>query len=299
MKKLIALLLLCSTVSSAQTFSDITYVERDTGPLVGDLYMPTEWSAHRSAVILVHGGGFAAGDKTVEFAALSQWFADHGYVAFTINYRLNEAGRYPNSVFDVVCAVKYLKANASEYGINPHRIALVGGSAGGYLVAAAGLIGYDKSVVSDCGQNDAQNARVRAVIAAYGPYDFQSDLAELGSFVADRLGQTAVLSNYAGVLDTDSDELRAQKFTATSILNHIHKRIRSRWLLMHGDADGLVPVEQSVALYGALSEVRIRTSLILLPGINHGFLELASYADGYAAGLVALEPWLNENFKTR
>jgi len=122
-----------STVSAVE---NLVYARAGGHDLQLDIYRPTE-AGPLPAVLLVHGGGWVAGDRLME-RPLAWRLAAQRYVVATVSYRLGRDGRFPGSVYDLKAAVRWLRANASSYGIDPNRIAIVGGSAGGTMAALLG-----------------------------------------------------------------------------------------------------------------------------------------------------------------
>jgi acetyl esterase/lipase len=140
-------------------------VERDlayAGALGLDLYQPACTAGAAPVVVLVHGGGWRSGERT-NLAAMAIGLARRGYAAATVTYRLSGQARYPAAVNDVREAVRWLRAHAHEHAIDPARIAIAGGSAGGQI---ASLVG-----VTDSG--------VQAIVNIDGLSDFTSDEARL------------------------------------------------------------------------------------------------------------------------
>ena len=115
---------------------NLTYATHPTGDLQLDLYRPAN-SKLCPAVIFVHGGGWIAGDRTME-RAFAQHLAARGYVAVPVSYRLGEPGRFPNSIHDLKTVIRWLRAHAAEHGIDPAHIGAIGGSAGGTLATFLG-----------------------------------------------------------------------------------------------------------------------------------------------------------------
>ena len=115
---------------------NLPYAHPDGITLELDLYRP-EGNDVCPAVIIVHGGGWVAGDRTME-RSLARHLAARGYVAATVSYRLGEPGRFPNAILDLRTAVRWLRAHAGEFHLQPNRIGAIGGSAGGMLVTFLG-----------------------------------------------------------------------------------------------------------------------------------------------------------------
>lgn len=115
---------------------NLTYATHATGALQLDLYRPDS-AKLCPAVILVHGGGWVAGDRTME-RSLAKHLAARGYVAVPVSYRLGEPGRFPHSILDLKAAVRWLRAHAAEHGIDPAHLGAIGGSAGATLATFVG-----------------------------------------------------------------------------------------------------------------------------------------------------------------
>jgi pectinesterase len=120
---------------------NLTYARPEGIELQLDLYRP-ESNRICPAVIIVHGGGWVAGDRTME-RSFARHLAARGYAAATVSYRLGEPGRFPHAILDLRTAVRWLRAHASEFQLNPARIGAIGGSAGGTLAAFLGATNGD------------------------------------------------------------------------------------------------------------------------------------------------------------
>jgi len=119
-----------------QEIRDVVYRTVDGVSLALDIYLPRTSGPH-PAVLLVHGGGWHGGDKR-SFAAYGRILAREGFAAFSVNYRLAPQFHYPAALEDLRCAVKWVREHAGDWGVDPGRIAAVGSSAGGHLVALLG-----------------------------------------------------------------------------------------------------------------------------------------------------------------
>ncbi len=115
---------------------NLTYATHSTGDLQLDLYRPDS-AKLCPAVIFVHGGGWIAGDRTME-RSFAKHLAARGYVAVPVSYRLGEPGRFPHSILDLKAAIRWLRAHAAEHGIDPAHIGAIGGSAGATLATFVG-----------------------------------------------------------------------------------------------------------------------------------------------------------------
>ena len=134
-----------------------------------DLFRPKK-SGKYPALILVHGGGWRSGNKTLE-VPMAQQIASRGYVTACVEYRLSPEALYPSAVHDLKAAIRFLRANAKKYNIDPDRIAITGTSAGGQLAALIGTTGEVKKFEGDEGNNTV-SSKVQAVIDMDGILDF-------------------------------------------------------------------------------------------------------------------------------
>jgi acetyl esterase/lipase len=131
--------------------ADQTYVQYGTRCLKLDMYLPA--GRKMPVVVLVHGGGWRSGFRS-EFAPMAVRLAQRGYAAVTVSYRLSGEARYPAAVEDVKAAVRWLRDNAERYQLDPARITLAGGSAGGQIAALAGVTGEVQAIVNIDGLSD-------------------------------------------------------------------------------------------------------------------------------------------------
>jgi len=165
-------------ISSAQTtpISALDVEYSAVGQRVSmDIYRPAN-DAPRAAVLLVHGGGFRAGTRE-SYSKLATRLAQHGYVAATVTYRLAPQFPFPAAVHDVKAAVRFLRANAKQYHIDPDRIGALGSSAGGHLVLFLGLTA-NVPEWEGTGPNQGVSSRVQCVADYYGPSDFTQSYAK-------------------------------------------------------------------------------------------------------------------------
>jgi len=151
---------------------DIPYAQRDSGVLALDLYRPSDDRA-RPALLIVHGGGWITGDRTME-RAFAKHLAALGWVAVPVSYRLGVPGRFPAPVQDLRAAVRWLRRHAAEQGIDPRRIGIVGGSAGGTLAAMLGAVNGDASF-DERPVTDGVSGDVQAVIDIDGTVTFMDN----------------------------------------------------------------------------------------------------------------------------
>jgi pectinesterase len=201
-----------------------------------------------AAVVLVHGGGWSSGDKTSGVDPLFAPLSRAGVAWFSINYRLAPKHRYPAAVEDVEAAIRWVKAHAAEFKIDPARLALVGESAGGHLVAMAVV-------------RAREDTRVAAAVPFYAPVDLTSDTERRGGL---SLSLRALFGRTYEV-----DEQAAQLLREASPINYVHAGLPP-FLLVHGTADMSVPYSQSVQLQAKLKAAGVSCDLITIDDGVHG-----------------------------
>lgn len=210
-------------------------------------------------VVFVHGGGWSSGERTWYDPSL-RTVAANGYVAATIDYRLStdDGTRFPVPVQDVRCAVRWLRANAASYGIDPDRIALVGGSAGGHLAALVGLSAGDAAFDGECPAT--ASAEVSSVVALYGPFDLRAS-----AYGGHEVGQWNV-ELLLGSMASSAPDAAAQ----ASPLLYVDAD-DPPVLLTHGDKDVDVPLTESETFLAALQAAGVPSALVTVEGGEHGY----------------------------
>jgi acetyl esterase/lipase len=162
--------------ASVRAVRDITYIKRGDHALQLDLYLPAQKAAAPlPAVVFVHGGGWQSGNRA-EFVPMAIRLAERGFATATVSYRLSPEARYPAAIHDVKSALRWVRAHAGEYGIDPARIAVAGGSAGGQIASLVGVTnGIDKFDPDGVGARVSSAAQ--AIVNIDGLSDFTSPAA--------------------------------------------------------------------------------------------------------------------------
>lgn len=255
---------------------DLAYAE---GARTLDLYLPPR-GAPAPVAVWLHGGSWAAGDKTPVPAVLLG-LRDRGFAIASVNYRLTGLKSYPAQLHDVKGAVRWLRAHASEYGLDPSRVYLVGFSAGGHLASLAALTSGDASLEGDVGGNLGQSSAVGGVVVYAGP----SDLPRLAGECTDC--EVSVEFQALGC----SFLLCGERGRGASPVTYAH-RGAPPFLLLHGDADRVVPLEQARMLDQALRVAGAPSRLVVVPGGQHGLLDASAdqATRGFLLGLAGLGP---------
>lgn len=237
-----------------QVVRDVEYVPNGHERQKLDLYVPKEGTRPLPLVVWIHGGGWRAGSKDNPPVL---WLLERGYAVASVNYRLSQHATFPAQIHDCKAAIRWLRANASKYGIDPNRIGVAGGSAGGHLVALLGTGGDVKELEGNLGVTGV-SSRVQAVCDIFGPTDFlrfEPMNRDPKSLLAQLLGGTV--------------EEKKELYRLASPVTHVSKD-DPPFLILHGTADKLVPVSQSEILEQALKQAGVEVTLVKIEGAGHG-----------------------------
>lgn len=240
---------------------DVRYGEADGKPLLLDVFAPQRQpTAPRPAVIWIHGFGWFAGTRRDNLeVSMCTFLAAHGFFTASIEYRLSDEATFPAQVHDVKAAIRWLRANAANYGVDPERIGIWGGSAGGHLAALAGLTGDLQDMEGQSG-SPGYSSRVQAVAVASAPADF---LRPGGAMQNNVDGPVARL--FGGTVAEREEAMRQ-----ASLLTHI-SRGGPPILVAHGTRDEVVPFEQGECLYRALVQAGCEAQFIPIEGAYHNW----------------------------
>jgi len=243
------------------TQANVEYAQHDGIKLVADLFQP-KGVTKAPALIAVHGGGWQNGSRA-GYRYWGPFLARNGYVVLSIDYRLGKAGAYPGAVYDVKAAIQFVRAKASDLGVDPDRIGLMGDSAGAHLVALMALAGNEFSSAFRDDPHAAAAANVKAVVAFYGVYDM------LAQWQHDQIARPRdqIVEKFLGASPMQN---RRIYFESSPMSYATIDRNRSRFLLVHGTNDDVVdPPSQSQAFLIALNQAGIGVRRIVIPGAGH------------------------------
>jgi acetyl esterase/lipase len=238
--------------------ADLVYASPGGRALHLDLYLPKNGSGPFPAVVYIHGGGWVNGKKTA-FQRQAAYMATKGYAGACIEYRLSGEAIYPAALNDSKAAVRWLRANAAKYHIDPEKIGAAGGSAGGHLVALLGTTGDVPAFEGDAG-NPGVSSRVRAV-AAFNP---AVDLVSFGKMEPGNSDNSVY--KFLGCTYAANPKLWAQATPVT----HAGKN-SAPFLFLHGTADTTVPYKQSVEMMEKLKAAGVHAEIFPAEGAKHGF----------------------------
>jgi acetyl esterase/lipase len=274
-------ILLCSTALAADPVFEtgVEYANPDNQHLQLNLARPAEGDGPFPAVLCIHGGGFRAG-KREGWDNTCKQLAARGYVAATITYRLAPKYQFPAAVEDSKAAVRWLRANAAKYHIDPDRIAVTGDSAGGHLAQFLAVTNNVHDFDGD--QNPGQSSAVQCTAAFYGPCDFTKSYGK-------SVDAAEVLPLFLG----GNLEQQYRRHILASPLYWVTPDAPPT-LLLHGTKDPYVNYEQAIMMRDRLKAAQVDVELLTLEGAGHGF----KGEDQKRAYAAAFE-WFDKHLKTK
>jgi acetyl esterase/lipase len=235
---------------------NIEYANPDEQHLLLNLARPKTGDGPFPAVLCIHGGGFRAGTRD-GYDKLCVSLAQHGFVSATITYRLAPKYQFPAAVHDSKAAVRWLRANSSRYNLDPKRIGVTGGSAGGHLAQFLGVTAGVPEFEGD--QNPGFSSDVACVVNVYGPSDFTKSYGK-------SVDAHEVLPLWLG----GNLEQARPRHIQSSPLNWVTPAAAPT-LLLHGTEDKYVAYEQAVWMRDRLASCGVEVELITMEGAGHGF----------------------------
>ena len=249
-----------STLNQLNTRQEVTYARYDDRTLEMDIYRPKgEWGA-LPAVVCIHGGGWAKGDRT-SHAKIAQALAARGYVAATISYRLSGEAPFPAQIHDCKAAVRFLRANAKTYGINPDQIGAIGLSAGGHLTALLATSGGVEELEGNGG-----HAQFSSTIQAAVPMGAQTDL------LSDRTREISAIEARGKIWRQFLGGALADQpatYRLASPLHHLDKADPPVWLITGQNDD---PSTHATAFRQRMQQLGLQSDLTIIPDAPHAFI---------------------------
>jgi acetyl esterase/lipase len=268
---------------------DLVYGTGGGTDLKLDLARPADGPGPYPAVVCIHGGAWRLGDRrflsmnirSMDNQSLIGALAARGYVAVTISYRLVPAAKFPAQIEDCKAAVRWLRANAAKYNIDPDRIAACGYSAGGHLACLLGVT-EKADGLEGAGGNPDQSSRVQVVVDLFGPTDLTP-----GDWTPEV--EDGVLKPLLGAYLKD----RPDVYRKASPLTYVCKdRALPPFLVMHGTEDRVVSINQSRKLVERLQELGVKHRFVEMKGEGHGW-----FGEKLAGTVEQAVEFLRENFK--
>jgi acetyl esterase/lipase len=238
---------------------DLAYVSGGHSRQVLDLYLPHA-AGPLPLIVWIHGGAFRMGSKEDR---IPSEMLEQGYAIASLNYRLSQHARFPAQIEDCKAAVRWLRAHAGTYGLDPSRFASWGESAGGHLAAMLGTAGHERSF--EVGEHLEHSSRVQAVLDFFGPTDFlQMDAQRLPEGMVHDPADSPESELVGGPIQQRPAEV-ARANPATYVTPDAPP-----FLIVHGDHDPLVPYGQSLLLVDALRAAGVYVTFYTVVGAGHG-----------------------------
>ena len=251
-------------------YAQVPTLEKPNQLLQMDLLIP-QIKRKLPAVIFVPGGGFVSANKA-RMPQLRMYLAERNFVVASINYRTVPNAKFPQPIEDVKSAIRFLKANAQKFNVDPEKIFVIGDSAGGYLAAFAAVTNGDK--IFNVGENLHVSSEIVAAVDLYGlsdltqiaadfPVELQNLYNSAGSVVSLFVnGVPALGGSDGGILAHPVSAQRANP------INYITKN-SAPMLLMHGTEDSVVSPAQTDLLFQALRTHGLESERYLIPNAGH------------------------------
>lgn len=240
---------------------DIPYAATDNPRQKLDLYLPKTRMDDKPlpVVVFIHGGAWQAGDKRGGFGTVAPLVESGEYAGVSVGYRLTGEAIWPAQIHDCKAAIRWLRANAKKYNLDPDKIGVTGTSAGGHLVAMLGTSGDVKELEGKLGEHLSESSRVTCVVDQFGP----TDLLAMGG---SHNNPNSPESKLVGGAVQETQKV-AREASATT---HVSKD-DPPFMLLHGTNDNVVPFNQSELLHEALRKGGVESMLVPVEGAGHGF----------------------------
>ncbi len=235
----------------------IEYSNPDDQHLQLNLARPKVGEGPFPCVLFIHGGGFRAGSRDGYNSQIVK-LAEKGYVAVTVSYRLAPKYQFPAPIHDTKAAVRWLRANAKKYAIDPERIGVTGGSAGGHLAQFLAVTCGVKEFEGE-GGNPTQSSKVKCVVNVYGPSDFTKSYGK-------SVDAAEVLPLFLG---GNLEKARPAHIRASPLYWVTPNAAPT--LCIHGTEDKYVAFEQAEWMVEKLKAANVEVELLKLVGAGHGF----------------------------
>jgi acetyl esterase/lipase len=242
---------------------DLVFARVGEKNLVLDLYRPENRSGNLPVVVWVYGGAWRTRNRVPQ-APRASWLAAHGYAVAVIDYRLSPEALFPAQINDCKAAVRWLRTNAAQFGLDAGHIGAWGESSGGHLAALLGVTGGVADLEGDLG-NAVQSSRVQAVVDFFGPTDFlQMDAHALPGATLKHDPLASPESQLVGGAIKEN----VQKVARANPITYVTKDAPP-FLIVHGEQDLSVPLHQSELLYEALKRAPAEVTFYKIAGAGH------------------------------
>lgn len=240
--------------------SDVQYCTGGKSPLLMDVFIPKQRNGTPTpAVLWIHGGGWERGDKSGNSGA--QFLANGGFVTASLSYRLSGDSPFPAAIEDCKCAIRFLRASAPKYGIDPDRIGVAGSSAGGHLAELVATADESAGLEGNGGWQNV-SSKVQAAASYYGVSDLTTQ------FPPETV--QVIVKFFRG-----TEKEKPQLYRRASPIFYVSKD-DPPLLLAHGENDDGVPFDQSVRMAKAYRRLGLSVEFIAVRNAGHDFLHIGN-----------------------
>ncbi len=239
--------------------ADVVYADVDGHELKLDLYLPAD-AASPPLLVYVHGGAWRGGSKD---RVMTTAFVDDGYAMASLDFRLSGDARFPAQIHDIKAAIRFLRGNAGTFGYNPTRLAILGSSSGAHLATLVGVTNGEDELEGRIGDHLDQSSDVQAIVSYYGASNLTTILA---------LSTPHGLSVRSPALDLLLGGQPDEEVDLAQLASPIFHVDASDppLLILHGDQDPQMPINQSHELHHAYKEQAIPVQFEVVHGAGHG-----------------------------
>ncbi len=241
----------------ARDLPDITYAQVQGHALALDLHLPAGVE-HPPLVVYLHGGAWRAGSK----AEYPKFLVERGYAVASVEFRASTEARFPADVHDIKAALRFLRAREKQYGYRATRIAIAGSSSGAHLAALVGTTSGVAELEGSEGDYPQQSSAVQAIVSWYGASNLTTILAQSTPFGVSV--REPALKLLLGALPEEVPELAKLASPVTHVDAHDPPA-----LLLHGDQDRQMPINQTLELEAAYRRAGLSVALMVLDGAGH------------------------------
>jgi acetyl esterase/lipase len=249
-----------SALAAARVLRDVKFARAGDTELALDLYLPERPRTPAGLIVWVHGGAWRAGSRmSVDLAGMTE----RGWAVASVDYRLSTVARFPAQIHDIKAAIRYLRAHAKDHGYPPSRLVIAGSSAGGHLAALVGVTNHAAALEGNVGADSRESSDVQAIVSLYGASNLTSILSQ--STPHGLSVREPALELLLGAQPEATPELAR----LASPVFHVDAK-DPPLLLLHGDQDNQMPINQSHELQGAYEKLGLPVRLVVIHGAGHG-----------------------------
>ena len=246
---------------------DLNYASYDETNLLMHLLLPQNELTDKPIPIIIYVPGSAWFKQNLggSIPQIMKFVEQSGYAAAIVGYRPSTVAKSPAQLMDIKSSIRYLRANADGYNIDPDRVAIWGTSSGGHIASLVGLTeGIERFETKD---NREESSSVKAVINFFGPTDFLR-MDDFPSAIAHNEASSPESSVIGGPIQDPKNKSKVDEYNPLSYI--LEDKEYPPFLIMHGDSDHLVPFNQSLILYEALRDANHSAEFYKLLGAGHG-----------------------------